>query len=373
MKNILGTCSLIVAVAALSSCKDKNTFTISGNIDNIRPEQTVFLIETDSTEMRKVDSATINGQHSFQFKHAAPYDKLFKLQIGENVFDFIAKNGDDINLKSDMNDSSHAYQITGSSESEKIQEFNSINNVYAAKNAQLAARFETEVQSHKNRDSLLALYRPIFMKNIDESSNATLDFVDKNKSSLAAFYAAQSVDPGKYEQQLVAYADDIKGNFDHNPTVQKFIQQMEHVKPVSVGHKAPEFASTTIDGKPVKLADYKGKYVMIDFWASWCPPCRAENPNIVKQYAAFKDKGFNILGISLDDNKAAWQQAITADHITWQQASNLKKWDDPTAKLFLVEAVPSNFIIDPTGNIVAKNVTGDDLVTFLNKTFKKAQ
>ncbi|GAB2690326.1 TlpA disulfide reductase family protein [Mucilaginibacter koreensis] len=374
MKTPLYVCGLMVAaVAAISSCKNEKTFTVSGNVDNVKPDQTVFLVEIDSTEMRKVDSATINGQHTFQFKHAAPYDKLFKLQIGENIFDFIAKNGDDINFKSDMADSSHSYEVTGSPESEKIQEFNRIGNVYAAKNAKLTAQFEAEAQEHKNRDSLLEVYRPILLKNIDEGSKATLEFIDKNKNSLAAFYAALSVDPSRYEQQLVTYADDIKGKFDHDPLVQKFIQQMERVKPVSIGHKAPDFSSTTIDGKPIKLSDYKGKYVMLDFWASWCPPCRAENPNIVKQYAAFKDKGFNVLGLSLDDDKAAWQKAIQADHITWQQASNLKKWDDPTAKQFLVEAIPSNFIIDPNGVIVAKNITGDDLKAFLNKTFTKAQ
>jgi len=153
--------------------------------------------------------------------------------------------------------------------------------------------------------------------------------------------------------------------------VQQFIRQMAAVKPLSVGHKAPEFTTTGMDGKPVNLADYKGKYVMIDFWASWCGPCRNENPNVVRLYNQYKSKGFNILGISLDEDKHAWQQAIYADKLTWQHASDLKKFEGPTERLYHIEAIPSNFIIDPQGNIIAKNITGKSLEDFLNKTFTK--
>ncbi len=358
------------ALLALASCKDKNSFTLSGNIDHAKAGSKVYLLMADSADIKKIDSADINQQNTFQFKHSSPHNQLFKLQIGEDTFDFIAQNGDDVNFRADMSDSSHTYQITGSAESEKIQEFNRISNVYSAKNAKLAADFESLTAQGKNRDSLLATYRPVFQKNIDDNSKATLEFINDNQTSLAAFYAAMSVDPQKYEQQLVAYADAIKGKFNHDPLVEGFIKQMERVKPLSVGHKAPEFAVNSIDGKPVRLSDYKGKYVMLDFWASWCVPCRRENPNVVKQYALYKGKGLNILGISLDQEKADWQKAVKDDGITWQQASDLKRFDGPMEQLFQIEAIPSNFIIDPNGMIVAKNVTGDDLSGFLKKTFK---
>ena len=110
---------------------------------------------------------------------------------------------------------------------------------------------------------------------------------------------------------------------------------------------------------------------MLDFWASWCAPCRQENPNVVKLYNQYKSKGLNILGISLDEDKGAWQQAIDADKLTWQHASDLNKFEGATEKLYHIEAIPSNFIIDPQGNIIAKNITGKDLEDFLNKTFAK--
>ena len=112
---------------------------------------------------------------------------------------------------------------------------------------------------------------------------------------------------------------------------------------------------------------------MLDFWASWCMPCRQENPNVVKQYAIYHAKGLNILGISLDQDKSKWQQAITADNLTWTHASDLKNFEGPTEQLYHIQAIPSNFIIDPNGIIVAKNVRGADLEEFLNKTFNKPQ
>ncbi|MEO8887462.1 MAG: TlpA disulfide reductase family protein [Mucilaginibacter sp.] len=367
----------LLALAALSvlvySCIDKAAFTISATLKNPGNLKMAYLLEADSSSINVVDSTQVKDGE-FSFKHRAPYANLYKLRIGGAVFDIIAKNGEDIKFTTDLKDEKHPYDITGSPESEKIKDYNKIINFYGDKNGLLVNEYQAKVEAigHET-DSLTNIYRPLFQKNIDASNGEVLTFINNNKKSLAAFYAMTSLDPIQYEQQMVAYADAIKDDFKDNPAVQHFIRQIELVKPVSLGHKAPDFTIAGIDGKPIKLSDYKGKYVMLDFWASWCAPCRQENPNVVKQYAKFHSKGFNILGISLDEKKEDWQQAINADKLTWQHGSDLKRFEGPTESLYRIDAIPSNFIIDPQGVIIAKNITGKSLEDFLNKTFSGPQ
>ncbi|MDT3401578.1 TlpA disulfide reductase family protein [Mucilaginibacter terrae] len=369
MKKHIVTYTIAAALLGLYSCKDDKAFKIEGTIANADTLKKIELLRADTNQVSVIATAELKDG-KFEFKNQAQAANLFKLRIGQSLFDLIAQNGDDIKFETDLKNEKHDYKVSGSQESDKIKEFNTFSNVYSAKNAQLVNEFQSKVQGN-NQDSLLKVYQPVFEKNMADYSKEVLKFVDDNKKSLAAFYAAMSLDPNKYEQQLVDYADGLKGEFKENAPVQMFIRQMEAVKPVSVGHKAPDFTAKDVTGKDVKLADFKGKYVMLDFWASWCGPCRQENPNVVRLYNQYKAKGFNILGISLDDNKAAWQRAIMDDKLTWQHVSDLQKWDGAVARSYQIQAIPSNFILDLQGNIIAKNITGKNLEEFLNKTFAK--
>jgi peroxiredoxin len=131
----------------------------------------------------------------------------------------------------------------------------------------------------------------------------------------------------------------------------------------SIGAMAPDFTQSDVNDKPVKLSDFRGKYVLLDFWASWCGPCRAENPNVMKAFNKYKEKNLTVLGVSLDQpgKKAAWLAAIKADGLPWTQVSDLQFWNNAAAKQYNIRAIPQNFLIDPTGKIVAKNLRGEAL------------
>jgi len=146
-------------------------------------------------------------------------------------------------------------------------------------------------------------------------------------------------------------------------------EMLERTMRLMEGAKAPEFTQISPEGTPVKLADFKGKYVLLDFWASWCGPCRKENPNVVKLYDKYKTKGFEILGISLDQNRERWLQAIQADKLTWKHTSDLKGWSNEVSKLYEISAIPKTFLIDPNGIIIARDLRGAALEGKLAEIF----
>jgi peroxiredoxin len=158
----------------------------------------------------------------------------------------------------------------------------------------------------------------------------------------------------------------------NSPQGREYGEMVQGLKETAVGEPAPAFSQKTPDGKTVSLADYRGKYVLVDFWASWCGPCRAENPAVTKVYNEFKGRNFDILGVSLDkeDGREKWLKAIQDDQLAWTQVSDLQGWQNVAAQRYHVRAIPQNFLVDPSGKIVAANLRGAELKTTLAKYIK---
>ena len=202
--------------------------------------------------------------------------------------------------------------------------------------------------------------------------SVALSFIKDNPDALYDIYLIKNLaGPDSDMTQVENYLKILSPRVRNSELAKQLIVDLKRLKTTAVGEMAPEFSMPDTAGKLVSLKSFRGKYVLLDFWASWCTPCRAENPNLVKSYAIYHPKGLEILGVSLDklNGKAAWIKAIADDHLTWTHVSDLKA-SNQAARLYSISSIPQNCLIDPNGKIVAKNLRAEKLGETLSKIFK---
>lgn len=357
----------IFTLIFLSACSvaNEDSFILSGRVDNADGLKSVILYEGETF----VDSIALDENGSFYMEGTASEPTLYELLVEQEPYMLILENGDKVEFNADLNAPTQ-YTVKGSEGSMKLKELNQMRDKFQEFQMDLQSEFEKRLSNGEERD---VVQNDLVAKNdlyTGELSQQVLKFSRDNEDNLVGFFGMlvlYSVDPTGQEEVLVKYAEKATSQFPNNQTVQSFAAHMEEIKPLSIGQVAPDFSSTTPEGEEIKLSDLRGQYVLLDFWAAWCMPCRHENPNIVAQYHAFRDKGFTVFGVSLDRDREAWVKAIQDDKLEWKQVSELKMWDSEVGRLYNITSIPASFMVDPEGKIVGKNLRGSALKQFLEK------
>lgn len=354
---------LAIATVALgmAACTggQKNGYTITGVVEGAANGDTVYLQERTGRNFTKIDTAVIaNGKFVFEGVQDSAIYRYVSYHKGNApmMTDFFLENGNiDIILAATGNSvkgtpSNDAYQIIKS----QIEELNK----------KMTAIYEAMGDSSLTNDQKAAKQEE--GKQIEEQFNKVIkEGVEKNITNpVGVFLFKQSF----YENTTAeneALLQQIPASFQNDPAIVKIKEFTDKQKKTAVGAKFVDFEMQTPEGKTVKLSDYvgKGKVVLIDFWASWCGPCRREMPNLVEAYAKYKDKNFEIVGVSLDQDGAAWKEAIKTLNITWPQMSDLKFWQSEGAQLYAINSIPHTVLVDKDGTILARGLHGEELQT----------
>src|SRR6187402_1354409 len=369
----------VLVISLLTSCKDKNgkSFTVSGILHNA-PSKVVYIEESDITTGKKTlkDSSSIAADGRFSISLNASRDAVCNLRLQNEPSPFVTIINDaaKISLDVDFNKRTDFYTVTGSKASKSIQEY--LAKISGMQRDRFNIYFQTDSIKRNNGDSALAQSLTKQEKQIstDEKTYTQQIVQQATNSSLALFilstYQGMARDPnfrvnGFTDTEVVALLTDVLNKFPERTDIAGIRNSVEASIPKTlwVGKTAPEISLPDTEGRTVKLSSFRGKYVLVDFWASWCGPCRRENPNVVQAFNQFKNKNFTILGVSLDrpGQKENWIKAIKEDNLTWTHISDLKFWQSEVVPVYQLSGIPFNVLVDPDGKVVAENLRGGAL------------
>lgn len=369
---------LLIALLPFTIKAQNQNFTIRGKLKNVEYPAKVYMIYTVNGRLLK-DSSIVNND-SFTLKgtvHEPTKAFLALMTKGAGLYSAPAPDQVGVYLENgtitvSSNGPLAQAKIGGTKLNKDQQDLMDVIRPFSIKEKELNAAYT----SANGNDELLVKIKSEYDELAIKKEKAQIAFIKGHPASVVSLNLIRSSfnpvsDPPKSRMLIGLLSKDLQ----ENKAAKRFLEGVKVVKKLEIGDMAPQFSMNNIKDEKISISSYQGKYLLLDFWASWCVPCRKENPNVIKAFNTFKDKNFDILGVSIDageNGKKAWIEAIKQDGLTWEQVCDLKGSGNEAAILYQVDAIPTNFLIDPTGKIIAKNLRGMELETKLNEVLSKS-
>ena len=367
MKIALLILSTLISILSWSQVN----FKVSGNIFNATGEK-VSLVSQDGIKETQLFNTVILKDGTFEIEGQVPQPDYFIFKIKDVRVNLIIRENSDIKIYGDGANLKAFVNIVNSEESSNMHKYLQELNKWGAQ----IAEAQVQMKADPAKANEINLRMSNESKRFESVQNS---FINRNANSPALYAAVQSIDKKKNFASYESVVIQLIACFKQSSKIQALkveykneLEERNKGNKLAPGKPAPDFEETKVDGTTMKLSDLKGKVVLLDFWASWCGPCRRENPAVVKLYEKYKDQGFTIMSVSMDKDKAKWEAAIAKDNLSWtNHVSDLKGWASAAGKIYGVGSIPFTVLIDAEGNIIKTKLRSHDLAIELAKLFDK--